>query len=96
MAVTTRFKKIDGDTHFNHTIDFGALADLLTRAQYHEAQDILYRTTTVRSSRQTARKLSDAPDPENDADARLKEMDRLGFDTQILMTQDAMPSPLIP
>lgn len=93
----SQIKKIDGDTHFEHTIDFNELSDMLPRAQMHEARDILRRTTTQRSSRQaSAKPKSDRPDPSYDADARLQEMDRLGFDTQVLMTQDAMPSPLLP
>ncbi len=95
MAIATAIRKIDGDTHFNHTIDSEELKDMLTRAQLHEARDILRRTTTVRSSRAQPKK-SEKADPENNADARLEEMDRLGFDTQVLMTQDAMPSPLLP
>src|SRR5687767_13904801 len=95
MAIATAVRKIDGDTHFNNAIDQNELKDLLTRAQMYEARDILRRTTTVRSSRPQSKK-SEKPDPENDAEVRLAEMDRLGFDTQVLMTQDAMPSPLLP
>src|SRR5215208_636537 len=95
MAIATAIRKIDGDTLFNHTIDENNLKDLLTRAQMHEARDILRRTTTVRSSRAQPKK-SEKPDPESDAEVRLQEMDRLGFDAQVLMTQDAMPSPLLP
>jgi aminocarboxymuconate-semialdehyde decarboxylase len=95
MAIATAVRKIDGDTHFNHAIDQNELKDLLTRAQMYESRDILRRTTTVRSSRPQSKK-SEKPDPENEAEVRLAEMDRLGFDTQVLMTQDAMPSPLLP
>jgi aminocarboxymuconate-semialdehyde decarboxylase len=91
----TRTKRIDGDTHFFYTLDIQQLRDRLTRAQYHEAQDILHKTTTLR--RPPAKgSAPERPDPSRDADVRLQEMDRLNFDAQVLMTQDAMPAPLDP
>jgi aminocarboxymuconate-semialdehyde decarboxylase len=91
----TRMRRIDGDTHFFHTLDFNELKDMLPRAQYLEGRDILRKTTTLRRPPKQAG-AQDRPDPARDADARLQEMDRLGFDTQVLMTQDAMPAPLNP
>jgi aminocarboxymuconate-semialdehyde decarboxylase len=95
LAETQRTtRKIDGDTHFTHTIDYSLLKDRLTRAQYVEAQDVIHRTGTQR--RPQVRSGEQKPDPSRDADVRLQEMDRLGFDAQVLMTQDAMPHPLNP
>ena len=88
-------KKIDGDTHFSHTVDFKDLAEMLPRAQYREAQDILHKTTTLRRPPNRSGQ-PEKPDPSRDADVRLEEMDRLNFDAQVLMTQDAMPAPLNP
>jgi aminocarboxymuconate-semialdehyde decarboxylase len=88
-------RRIDGDTHFFYTPDYEKLRDSLTRAQFVEAIDILHRTSTLR--RPPARRSEDdRPDPSRDPDVRLEEMDRLGFDAQVLMTQDAMPAPLNP
>jgi predicted TIM-barrel fold metal-dependent hydrolase len=90
-----RRKRIDGDTHFFYSPNYEILRDALPRAQYAEAQDILHKTTTLR--RPPAKGSSpERPDPSRDADVRLEEMDRLNFDAQVLMTQDAMPAPLNP
>jgi aminocarboxymuconate-semialdehyde decarboxylase len=90
-----RTKRIDGDTHFFYTIDYKLLKDVLPPAQYYEAQDVLHKTTTLR--RPPARSNApERPDPQRDPDVRLQEMDRLNFDAQVLMTQDVMPSPLLP
>ena len=94
---TARPRKIDGDTHFNHTVDHADLKSSLTRARFVEAEDILRKLTTIRSSRQQPpSKTTPPPNPERDPEFRLQEMDRLDFDTQILMTQDALPAPLNP
>jgi predicted TIM-barrel fold metal-dependent hydrolase len=87
--------RIDGDTHFFYTVDYQNLREVLPRSQYHEAQDILHRTSTLRRPRPKSSG-QERPDPALDADARLEEMDRLNFDAQVLMTQDAMPAPLNP
>ena len=89
----TSTKRIDGDTHFFHTVDYHKLKDMLPRAQYYEARDLLYKTSTLRRPTAAAPSTADA---ERDPDARLQEMDRLNFDAQVLMTQEAMPSPLLP
>lgn len=88
-------RRIDGDTHFQHTVDYNDLSEMLPRAKYHEAKDVLHRITTLRRPPSRGGG-SERPDPSRDADARLEEMDRLNFDTQVLMTQDAMPTPLNP
>src|SRR4051794_29567351 len=91
----TKTKRIDGDTHFFYTLDFQKLSEVLPRARFYEAQDILHKTSTLR--RPPAKSNAPArPDPALDADVRLEEMDRLNFDAQVLMTQDAMPAPLDP
>src|SRR5687768_5818788 len=99
MAATTETKsttkRIDGDTHFQHTVDFSQLKDLLPRAQYVEAIDVIHKTSTLRRPPNRAGQ-AEKPDPSRDADVRLEEMDRLNFDAQVLMTQDAMPHPLNP
>lgn len=96
MAIADKPRKIDADTHFTSTVEGGVvprLKDMLTRTQYAEAKDLLYKTSTQRRPG-AQRSGEQPPDPSRDADFRLTEMDRLGFDTQVLNTQDAMPSPL--
>lgn len=105
VAIATRTKRIDGDTHFFHTLDYRELRDLLPRAKMREAQDMMWRDAErfanptgllVSAGREDARASSDRPDPARDPEARIQEMERLGFDMQVLMTQAAMPSPLDP
>lgn len=98
MALATKTKRIDGDTHFNHTIDFKELKGLLPRAQQRQAEDMMWRDAE-RFAPPPPRPdggASDRPDPTRDPEARLLEMDRLGFDMQVLITQNAMPTPLRP
>lgn len=104
MATTSRPRRIDGDSHFQHTVDFKDLKELLPRSQMAAAEDMMWRDAErfadpagVMASvgRETPR-TSDRPDPSRDASFRLEEMDRLGFDTQVLITQDALPAPLKP
>ncbi|MEA2639660.1 MAG: hypothetical protein QOF51_1054 [Chloroflexota bacterium] len=105
MAIAARTRRIDGDSHFTHTVNYQDLKALLPRAQLREAQDMMWRDAErfanpsafrIAAGRDKPRAKSDSPDPQVDPEARLEAMDRLGFDTQVLMTQDAMPSPLRP
>src|SRR5436309_4127745 len=105
MAVATRTKRIDGDSHFTHTVDYQDLKELLPRSQVRAAQDMMWRDAErfvdpagfrVAAGRERARAASDRPDPQRDPEARLAEMDKLGFDMQVLITQNALPSPLRP
>jgi aminocarboxymuconate-semialdehyde decarboxylase len=105
MTTAVRQKKIDADTHFNLTVDYQELRDLLPRSKHAEAQDMMWRDalrfTDPRSAggnpaRIRARGSAGEPDPEYDLEARLHAMDRLGFDMQVLNTQRAMPAPLRP
>ena len=98
-------KRIDGDSHFSHTIDNQDLRNLLPRQRVREAEDMMWRDAErfvnptgfrVSVGREKARPVSDRPDPQRDPEARLVEMDRLAFDMQVLITQNALPSPLRP
>jgi predicted TIM-barrel fold metal-dependent hydrolase len=103
LAVAIQPKKIDADTHFNLTIDYQQLKDLLPRAQLAEAQDMMWRDAERFADPEgvTARILNrdrKGPDrdPSRNPEARIEEMDRLGFDMQLLNTQRALPTPLAP
>src|SRR5207245_1935554 len=105
MVIEAKTKKIDGDTHFFHTPDFRELKDLLPGSKHRELADMMWRDgerfadpSGVRARLTGARRGagSGRPDPERDPEARLIEMDRLGFDMQVLITQNALPSPLRP
>jgi aminocarboxymuconate-semialdehyde decarboxylase len=104
MVTQVQTKKIDADTHFTLSVDYQDLKDLLPRSRISEAQDMMWRDaerfanpngvratlTGARAGRETA------GDPGFDPEARIVEMDRLGFDMQVLNTQRAMPAPLRP
>src|SRR6266540_2835696 len=71
----------------------------------HEAEDMMWRDAErfvdptgfrVSVGREKAKPASDRPDPQRNPEARLTEMDKLGFDTQVLITQNALPTPLRP
>jgi predicted TIM-barrel fold metal-dependent hydrolase len=103
--MTTRPRRIDGDSHFSHTIDYAELKALLPRSQVRQLDDMRWRDAErfldptgfrVSVGREKAKPTSDRPDPQRDPEARLTEMERLGFDTQVLITQTAMPQPLRP
>src|SRR6266540_2483845 len=100
-----RTRRIDGDSHFSHSIDSQELRNLLPRQRVREAEDMMWRDAErfvdptgfrVSVGREKAKAASDRPDPQRNAEARLTEMDKLGFDTQVLITQNALPSPLRP
>ena len=106
MMTATRTLKIDADTHFNLTVDYQQLRDLLPRSQLREAEDMMWRDAERFvdprgfSSRVLGRNgrgsSSSEGDPSRDPEARLREMDKLGFDMQLLNTQRALPTPLEP
>ncbi|HZT08391.1 MAG TPA: amidohydrolase family protein [Chloroflexota bacterium] len=105
MAAVARTRRIDGDSHFSHTIDYEELKSLLPRGQLRQIDDMRWRDAQrfvdptafrVAAGRERARARSEDPDPQRDPEARIGEMDRLGFDTQVLITQHALPSPLRP
>ena len=105
MDTIARTKRIDGDSHYAHTVDYQDLKGLLPRAQVREAEDMMWRDAErfvnptgfrVSAGRERPRAQSDRPDPQRDPEARIKEMDRLDFDMQVLITQNAMPTPLRP
>src|SRR3989442_13237699 len=98
-------RRIDGDSHFTHTIDNQDLRNLLPRQRVRQAEDMMWRDAErfvnptgfrVAVGREKARPASDRPDPHRDPEARLTEMEKLGFDTQGLITQHALPAPLRP
>jgi aminocarboxymuconate-semialdehyde decarboxylase len=99
MATEIATRKIDGDTHFTHTIDFADLKELLPRSAQSEAADMMWRDGERFANPPGGGfggRRNEGPDPSRDAEVRLKEMDRLGFDMQVLITQNAMPTPLRP
>jgi predicted TIM-barrel fold metal-dependent hydrolase len=111
MTTMAKVKKIDADTHFNLSVDFNDLKELLPRSKVREAEDMMWRDAERWADPQGVRtaltgapgdgggfgaRRGDGADPSRDPELRLKEMDRLGFDMQVLNTQRALPSPLRP
>jgi predicted TIM-barrel fold metal-dependent hydrolase len=105
MVTETKTKRIDGDTHFFYTPDFRQLRELLPGSKGRELEDMMWRDGErfadpggVRTALTGADGGAGAgrPDPARDPEARLAEMDRLGFDMQVLITQNALPTPLRP
>ena len=106
MVTQVQTRKIDADTHFNLTIDYKDLKDLLPATQLGAAQEMMWRDAerfadpqgvrTAIEGRNGGGRGEGAPDPSRDVDFRLQEMDRLGFDMQVLNTQRALPSPMRP
>ena len=104
MATQVATRKIDADTHFNLTVDYRELRELLSRGQQAEASEMLWLDAQRIVDPETVRvdlTGSGVPnpgegsgDPEWDPDARIREMNALGFDMQVLNTQRAMPAPL--
>ncbi len=105
MVTEVRTKRIDADTHFSLTVDHRDLRDLIPRAGSAELQEMMYRDTlqivdldVVRAAIAGGEPSLDghAGDPTWDPEARLSEMDKLGFEMQVLNTQRAMPNLLMP
>ena len=105
MATQVRTKRVDADTHFNLTVDYRDLRDMIPRSGSAALQEMMYRDTlqivdldivkaAIAGSEPSLEE--HAGDPTWDAEARLGEMDRLGFDMQVLNTQRAMPNLLMP
>ena len=93
MVIETKVKKIDGDTHFFYSPDFKALRELLPPSKQSRLGDMMWRDAErfanpngvrVEITGEGAGSRNGAPDPARDPEARLKEMDRLGFDMQVL------------
>jgi hypothetical protein len=114
MATETKVKtkKIDADTHFNLTVDWQELRDLLPRTQARETAEHMVWVEAERYANPQGiragfglaprpglegargpRAAPGAANPERDAEARLAEMDKLGFDMQVLITQHVLPAP---
>jgi aminocarboxymuconate-semialdehyde decarboxylase len=104
MVIETKSKKIDGDTHFFHTPNYEDLKDLLPPSKQRQLGDMMWRDGERFADPNGVRARltggggapNGRPDPARDPEARLVEMDRLGFDMQVLITQNALPSPLRP
>jgi predicted TIM-barrel fold metal-dependent hydrolase len=111
MVIGVKTRKIDADTHFNLTVDYKELRDLLPRRQVRQAEDMMWRDAErfvdphgvraaarqrPRAGEQARGSGADRPDPSRDPEARIKEIERLGFDMQVLITQTVLPSPLRP
>jgi aminocarboxymuconate-semialdehyde decarboxylase len=103
MVVETKARKIDGDTHFFYTPDYQDLKELLPLSKQRQLGDMMWRDgerfadpNGVRARLTNTANASTRPDPVRDPEARLVEMNRLGFDMQVLITQNALPSPLRP
>ncbi len=101
-------KRIDGDTHYNLTLDYKELKDLIPNGRMPALQDMMWRDgerfanpngVRVEVDGPVGPRPSNAPtegDPTSDPDARVKQIDKLGFDMQVLICSTAMPSPLRP
>ena len=101
MVTAIRTKKIDADTHFNLTVDYALLKDMLPSSLSAQLRDMMWHDALrvvdadgVRAALTGGPTADHTGDPEWDLEARIIEMDRLGFDMQVLNTQRAMPSPL--
>ena len=109
-SAKVRTQRIDGDTHFSIPVDYNVLKDLLPRSKHAEAQDMMWRDglrfanpVGVRDSLgqkvtggPAATRREDTRDPKVIFEERIAAMRGLGFDTQVLLTQSAMPSPQRP
>lgn len=108
MVVEAKTRKIDGDTHFFYTPDFQDLKNVLPKSKVPQLADMYWRDgerfanpngvrfdlTGERGREGFGGGAAGRPDPTRDAEARLQEMDKLGFDMQVLITQNALPAPL--
>jgi aminocarboxymuconate-semialdehyde decarboxylase len=86
-------------------VDYQELKELLPRSQVSQLADMMWRDAErfvdptafrVAAGRERTPARSDRPDPQRDPEARISEMNRLGFDMQVLISQHALPSPLRP
>ena len=87
MVTEVRTKRIDADTHFNLTVDYTLLRDMLSREHSAQLRDVMWHDAervvdaeSVRAALTGGAVVDHAGDPEWDLEARLIEMDRLGFD----------------
>lgn len=104
--VARKTLRIDGDTHFNLTIDYKELRDLLPRAHMAELDDMMWRDAERFANPNGLRAEiggragppppPSAGDPTRDPDARVEQIKKLGFDMGVLICNTAMPSPLRP
>jgi predicted TIM-barrel fold metal-dependent hydrolase len=103
MVVEAKTKRIDGDTHFSHTLDFQDLRNMVPASVIPELRDMMWRDAErfanpsgmrIAAGRDRASARSERPDPSSDPEARVEAMDRLGFDMQVLITQNVLPWPL--
>ena len=105
MATQVLTRRIDADTHFNLTIDYRELRDMVPRSGSALLEEMMYRDAlqivdldVVKAAIAGKEPALDGHmgNPEWDMEARIVEMDRLGFDMQVLNTQRAMPNLLMP
>jgi len=101
LATQVGTKRIDADTHCNYTVDYSQLRDMLPKSQLAQLTDVMWQDAervvdadSVRAALIGSSPVDHTGDPEWDFDARLLEMDKLGFDMQVLNAQRAMPTPL--
>ena len=103
MVTEVALRKIDADTHITLPVDYNDLRDLLPRTQATQAKEMMWRETQrfmdpngVRASvgaetRGAARGSGGVDGNPDNIEFRLEQMERLGFDMQVLVAQTALP-----
>jgi len=106
MVTEVGLRKIDADTHISLPVDYNDLRDLLPRTQASQAKEMMWRETQrfmdpngVRASvgsesRGAARGSGGVDGNPDNIEFRLQQMERLGFDMQVLVAQTALPTVL--